>query len=82
MGQLDPWGAMATQRSPQPKDHPARLKERNLVVGLLRATPSQRLVESVVPELDLLTTSRATGSRGGSWFESTVAHHSSGVAAF
>jgi hypothetical protein len=46
VSQFDTWGAMATDFSPEPKDHAARLKEDNLVVGLQACGPSHRFVES------------------------------------
>jgi hypothetical protein len=36
---------MASQRRPQPEDHSARLEEGDLIVRLLGAAPTERLVE-------------------------------------
>jgi len=44
--QFDPWRAVAAERCPQPEDHSASLEEHDFVVGLLGASPSERLVES------------------------------------
>jgi hypothetical protein len=45
MRQLYPGRPVAPERSPQAEDHPTRLEEHDLVVGLLRAAPPQRLIK-------------------------------------
>jgi Bacterial protein of unknown function (DUF899) len=45
VGELDPRSAVTPERRPQAEDHPPSLKEADLIVGLLRAVPAERLVE-------------------------------------
>src|SRR6266487_2636191 len=45
VSQLDPRGAVTTERGPQAEDHPAGLEEADVVVRLLRAAPAELLVE-------------------------------------
>ncbi len=49
MGELDPGSAVTAERRPQAEDHPAGLKEADLIVGLPGATPAERLIEGTGP---------------------------------
>lgn len=43
--ELDPGRTVASESCPQPEDHSAGLEKHDLVVGLLCASPSERLIE-------------------------------------
>src|ERR1700724_3902834 len=45
MGQFDPRRTVTTERGPQAEDHSPGLVEGDLIVGLNRARPAERLVE-------------------------------------
>jgi hypothetical protein len=45
VGEFDPGSAVTTERCPQSEDHSPGLKEVDLIVGLLRVVPAERLVE-------------------------------------
>src|ERR1700674_5550229 len=45
MGQFDPRRTVTTERGPQADDHSPGLVEGDLIVGLNRARPAERLVE-------------------------------------
>jgi hypothetical protein len=45
VGEFDPGCAVTTERSPEPENHSAGLKEADLVIGLMSARPAERLVE-------------------------------------
>ncbi len=45
VGEFDPGCAVTAERSPEPENHAAGLKEADLVIGLVSARPAERLVE-------------------------------------
>lgn len=45
VGELDPGSTVTAERSPQSEHHAPSLKEADLVIGLLRVVPAERLVE-------------------------------------
>ncbi len=44
--QLDPGSTVASESSPQSKNHAANLEKAHLVIGLLRARPAESFIEA------------------------------------
>jgi hypothetical protein len=45
VGEFNPGSAVTTERCPQSEDHSPGLKDVDLIVGLLRVVPAERLVK-------------------------------------